>query len=531
LLVKVEAKYTLDRPEYTYGSKIIKPAGRGFFNETISVFARQKSILIEDDTDTQLQYYLNFYDPSAFIPDQARYRGHGASDMSCGYSLQGSDKIPYMPYTDALVELRLSRAKDSSYLCSASTLKFAPIWYLANSGRDTGWYWQLYSSSASASSPLIGYYIGRESRYITPIYAGPGVYTNPSHFASDNHPAAGITMHVGLRGPDARTAQRTRREWALYVSTKSDLRDPAQIQPIGIERNILAGINLTRLATYVFEFPDPLDGWNPPYQDRASSAAFVERIQHEPRFRDDVNRDAPELHDLVQMWAGNQTSDVELVVSNLEQFAHHWSQILVNGNGNFDAWWHYYQPGLVWEPLLARVMAVLASDVALPSQKERTKAVAAFAAHVFWDDDYVPWDQDTMEGTGNSNQGWQYASYRAQNAVMLATQPLMAHHQQLARQYIESLYSNYLDADSGVPRGSTHYHAAAMDPALTNFLLLKNKGVDMAQYPRWKGYGLWMLNALTPPEPRFGNVRKMVSLGDGNTEATPNAGHAGHIVA
>src|SRR5207253_2256497 len=39
-------------------------------------------------------------------------------------------------------------------------------------------------------------------------------------------------------------------------------------------------------------------------------------------------------------------------------------------------------------------------------------------------------------------------------------------------------------------------------------------------YPQWKGYGRWMLSALTPPEPRFGNPRKMVSLGDGNTEAT-----------
>lgn len=494
--------------------------GKGFFEETISLYAGQKSILIEDDTDAQLQYFLNFYKAGIFVPDQARYRGHVATDISCGYSLQGSRKVPYVPYTEALVDVSYTAAKDSSYVCSPTTLKFAPVWYMPNSGRNTGWYWQLYVSSDSVSSPLIGYYIGRESRYVTPIYAGPGIYTSPNHFASANGAAAGITMHVGFRGPDGRSAQRTRREWGIYVSTKSDLRDPTQIQPIGVERNVIAGINLTHLATYVFEFPDPPGGWPLPYRSRESYLDLVRQVRSERVYRDYIDRESPETRDLVRMWTGSTRVDTEAVVSNLEQFAHHWDEILVNGNGNFDSWWHYYQPGLVWEPLLARVMAVLTSNVASISQKLRAKAVAAFAASIFWDDDYVPWDQDTMEGIGNPNQGLQFAAYRAQNAIALSTQPLMARSQRLAREYIEASYLYYLNPNSGVPRGSTHYQAAAMDPALTNFLDLKNSGVNLNGYPLWNGYSRWLLNALTPPEPRFGNVRKMVSVGDGNTEAT-----------
>jgi hypothetical protein len=45
-------------------------------------------------------------------------------------------------------------------------------------------------------------------------------------------------------------------------------------------------------------------------------------------------------------------------------------------------------------------------------------------------------------------------------------------------------------------------------------------GIDVGLYLQWKGFGKWLIGALTPPEPRFGNPRKMVSLGDGNTEAT-----------
>ena len=505
-----------------YAQETMNLAGTGYFSEMISLYAGHKSIVIEDDTDSQIQYFLNFHN-ATFAPDQARFRGHGATNPDCGYSLQGSARSAYVPYTDGLIDLSYASQKDSSYNCDANNIKFAPVWYMANSGYNTGWYWEFYNSKAP--SPLIGYYIGRTSRYVTPLFAGPGGYTSPSHFAANqigaNHaPAAGITMHVSLRGPDGRSVQRTRREWALYVSTNADLRDTTQPQPIGIERNVMAGINLTRLHTYIFEYPDPAGGWPPPYRDRASYDLFVRRIQTDQTFANHVNSAAPELRDLVSLWRGNTVADIEAAVSHLEQFAFHWQNILVNQNGNFDSWWHYYQPGLVWGPLLTRAMAVLNGNVATPAQRDRTKAVAAFAANVFWDDDYVPWDVDSGEGTGNINQGDQYSLYRAQNALMLFTHPLMAEKRALAQEYAESIYSSYLHPVSGVPRGSTHYQGAAMDPALANFLQLKNAGTDVSLYARWEGFGRWLMSALTPPEPRFGNPRKMVSVGDGNTEAT-----------
>lgn len=494
-------------------------AGAGYFSETISLYAGHQSIVVEDDTDSQIQYFLNFYNRT-FVPDQARYRGHAATSLDCGYSLNGSVRSAYLPYTDAFLDLSYGSPKDSSYVCDANHVKFAPIWYLASTGSNTGWYWEFYNSAGSPSSPLIGYYLGRTSQYVTSLFAGPGVYTSPSHFAANQAPAAGITMSVALRGTDGRSTQRTRREWALYIGTNADLRDSTQPQPIAIERNVMAGINLTRLQTYVFDYPDPAGGWPPPYQDRASYDRFVQRFQTDPAFVSHVNNVAPELRDLVSMWRGNTTEDIELVVSHLEQFAFHWQNVLVNKDGIFDSWWHYYQPGLIWGPLLTRTMAVLNSSIATPLQRERTKAVAAFAASVFWDDDYVPWDADTGDGTGNANQGDQYSLYRAQNALMLFTQPLMKRNLATARQYAESIYSSYLNPVSGVPRGSTHYQGAAMDPALSNFLELKNAGTDMGLYPKWEGFGRWLIGALTPPDPRFGNIRKMVSVGDGNTEAT-----------
>src|SRR5258708_21539535 len=38
--------------------------------------------------------------------------------------------------------------------------------------------------------------------------------------------------------------------------------------------------------------------------------------------------------------------------------------------------------------------------------------------------------------------------------------------------------------------------------------------------PKWLAYANWELSPQTPPEPHFGNIRKVYSNGDGNTEAT-----------
>src|SRR2546430_461908 len=118
------------------GQVTMNLAGPGYLKETISLYAGHKSIVIEDDTDSQLQYFLNLYTNGVFAPNQARYRGHAASSLDCGYSRVGSAKSPYVPYTDAFYDLSYTSPKDSSYVCNPDLIKFAPIWYLANSGRD-----------------------------------------------------------------------------------------------------------------------------------------------------------------------------------------------------------------------------------------------------------------------------------------------------------------------------------------------------------------------------------------------------------
>jgi hypothetical protein len=512
--------------------------GPGSFTETITLYAGQKSILIDDEADSPVEYFLNFRAPGFFVPDVARYRPHTVHSQDCGYEVANGQPVPYSGRSsavDVFLDLDAATEKDANDCsCSERTFACLALWNMPNSGQNTGWYWLFYDNDAASDAPLIGFYQGRLSRLYRVINTGPGMYASPSHFNAGGAPATGIDMPFHFRGHDLRSTQRTRREWGLYVSTKAELRPTDQAQAIAEERNSLTGLNLTHQAAVGFEYPDPPAGWPPPYMDRAAYARLVEQIQS---FQIPVHW---MLREFSRMWIGQlcvyppgpcagTADDVEYLLNRVEQMVALWQQILVHGSGPFDPWWTGYQPGTQIMYMWPRVLAILDYPNATPQQKARAKAAAAWLASVYWDNDYVPLDIDTGDGLGNANQAVQMYQYRFTSSLALTSHPAMAPHREEAISGAEDGL-DYLEPSSGAPRGSCHYHTAGMDSVLSSFLLLKNQGVSMAGYPQWLRYGDWMLDALSPPDPRFGSTRKIVSVGDGATKGIAMLGMVAALV-
>ena len=335
--------------------------------------------------------------------------------QDCGYELQDGQRVPYSGRSsavDVFLDLDASKEKDAND-CSCLTDKFAclALWNMPDSGRDTGWYWLFYDKDAASDAPLIGFYQGRLSRLYRVLNTGPGMYSSPSHFNAGGAPAMGIDMPFHFRAHDLRSTQRTRREWGLYVSTKAELQPTDQIQAIAPERNSLAGLNLSHLAAAGFEYPDPPGGWPPPYMEPAAYSRLVQQIQS---FQIPVHWMLVEFR---RMWIGakcvwpgpcaGSSEDVEYLLNRTEQLVRLWQGILVNGNGPFDPWWTGYQPGTQIMYMWPRILAILDFPSTTLEQKARAKAVAAWLASVYWDNDYVPLDFDTGDGLGNANQAVQ----------------------------------------------------------------------------------------------------------------------------
>ena len=177
--------------------------GPGTFTETITFYAGQKSVVIEDEGDSPVEYFLNFLQPGFFTPNRAQYRPHHVSCQDCGYELQNGEKVPYSGRSsavDVFIDVDVSTDKDADD-CWCNERKFSclALWNMPTMA-DTSWYWLFYDKDASAESPLIGFYEGRISRLHRIINTGPGMFTSPAHFSANGTPAAGINMTMHFRG-------------------------------------------------------------------------------------------------------------------------------------------------------------------------------------------------------------------------------------------------------------------------------------------------------------------------------------------
>jgi len=493
--------------------------GSGTLSITTTVLAGQKTIMIEDETDSWFGYHLNFFTPGVFEPKQIRFKASAADSLACGYSLDDAGKkIRYQPFTEGFVDIDVNRARRADYYCSDLTFRAIPKWYVTNSARNVGIYNVLYDPNAPNRSDAVGIYPGRPSRLHGTVAVGPAFFTHPHHFDS-KRPAVGITSFSLRRGPDGNTSERSRREWGLYVGTKADLVDPALPQPIALERNALTGVNLSKLISYGLDFPDPDGGWTFPYSSSHQLENLAAQVkgsseQEFQRFRSSF---AYGCDLLLNAWRRDTPDAYEAVVKDIEDFASTWLNLLVQREGAMSNWWHFYQPMLAWQGRKLSSMVLLSSKKISQGQRQRIKRVVALIASIFSDDDYVPWTDHThYDHAGNANQNSMYDIYRAQEILSLPSHPKIG--QRTVEPVVENFVRDYLDQKSGAPTGSTHYFVPVLDSAINLAILERLKGRDLSQLPIWEKLGAWVVNAQTPPEVRFGAMRKFVSNGDGATE-------------
>ena len=153
LLVRVEVSYHFDRPDLTYGQELLIPGGDGRYVARITVTAAQPSILIEEDTDTDVAYELDVY--QAVKPNQARYQGHHSTSKQAGYEQDGRQYRMWhaRQNCDAFVGLQYDAPWETRFLA-----RWDPWIY------DSGWYWQMYNTQAAETGPLFGIFAGRASR-------------------------------------------------------------------------------------------------------------------------------------------------------------------------------------------------------------------------------------------------------------------------------------------------------------------------------------------------------------------------------
>lgn len=346
---------------------------------------------------------------------------------------------------------------------------------------------------------------------------------------------AGFSVAIGQHSPDARFFKQPRFQWGLFTGTKgSDLEPATETQPIARQMNLHGGINLDKVKRYTLDFPDPPQGYGAMYMPKPAVEALIAKLQadtggiHGGGFLSWAYSAEPMGRPLIDLLADTTGKQAEKVTGEIESLARTFLDTFVNGDGIYAMPTHYWHGGLEMSRKLVWLDQLMGSDQTTSEQKRRLKAIAVLFGSILYDDDFVPLGNHEGINLGTPNMPVQQQNYRQMYALFLARHPMMREHAKGVAVGAKAMLMQTVN-EHGAHMGSLHYVGAANGPLLATFQQLQMAGIAdaFASEERLEKFAEFYMQALSPPEVRFGGNRLMVAIGDGCTEGTEEYGMLG----
>jgi hypothetical protein len=379
--------------------------------------------------------------------------------------------------------------------------------------------------------------LGREQGKLAAYACKPGETSLAKLFDIPETEArrAGFSVAIGRYPPDARFFKQPRFQWGLFTGTKgSDLKPATEIQPIARQMNLHGGINLEKIQRYTLDFPDPPQGYGAMYMPKPAVEALIAKLRadtkgiHGGGFHSWLYNAEPMGRGLIDFWADTTGKQAAKLTGEVESLARTFLDHFVTGDGIYAVPTHYWHGGLEMSRKLVWLDQLMGSDQTTPEQKTRLKAIAVLFGSILYDDDFAPLGACDGINLGTPNMPIQQQNYRQMYALFLARHPLMKERAKGVAGAAKHMLASTVN-EHGAHMGSLHYVGAANGPLLATFQQLQMAGIydGFASEERLAKFAEFYMQALSPPEVRFGGKRLMVAIGDGCTEGTEEYGMLG----
>ena len=520
---------------YTYNKELLHsylnspdypdvPAGEGSYTTMIELQAGQPSITFEEESVTDIAYKINI--TRGLTPDKAQYRGHHASSKDAGLDPNGAVYRCDGTRHDALVNLKYDNSKKDPW--PQTTYPFMSHW--DPWAVDTGFYWQLYDSRTNGSDNLIGIFAGPASRLINPGFSG---------VSFDTGRVAGqpqVSLKVGFQRlmPTQKYTTHMRFGWGIFLGKKSvDVKPPMEVQGINRQMNIHSGVNLNTPAKLPATFPDPPAGYGTLYAPVTAwkgiaDALRAEKLKGWRTFYGQQYGANPYLGPLLEYWADPRPESAKKAADDVNSFAKAYLDTLINGEGIYQQSTCYFMGAEKISEDLIWIDQLLAADRLAPAEKAQLKRSAALFATALWNLDVAPMQGNCGMNMGCANMGSMWLGTRYSYTLFLADHPNFRNEMEAIRKKALGLLYEYT-GESGACNACAHYAGGSMVPLLNLLQQMQMRGVmdAFATEKRLADYAEWEMQLTTPPEVRFGGLRKIISVGDGSTEASVRLGQIG----
>ena len=527
LLIRLKVNYLYDRALlHSHRAELPDvPAGESPYSTTIEVQAGQPSILFEEECATDISYQVDI--STGLQPDRAQYRGHHATSAAAGSEPDG--KV-YMYNNnnrhDALVLLKYDgKAKDRWSQTSYPFMSHWDPWAV-----DTGFYWQLYAAAPDAGDNLFGIFAGPAARLIDPGLSGVSFDTR----LEDGKQLTALQVRFQRLMPTQMYTTHMRFGWGIFLGKKSvDLKPQLETQGINRQLNIHSGINLTKLAALPVSFPDLPQGYGCLYAPATAWKGVADALHAEhdkggnKLFGQQYQANSY-LKSLLEYWANPTPAVAKKAADEVIGFAHRYLDTQVNGEGIYQHSTHYFMGASNMSGYITWIDQLLASDQVTPETKTALKQTAALFGSALWDDDVSPMQEHAGVNLGPANMSAMWRGTRYTYTLFLANHPLFQPRVEAVRREATELLHGYVN-DAGACTACAHYSTATMVPILNLLQQLQMSQVAdiFATDPLLERYAEWEMQLMTPPEVRFGGLRKLIAVGDGGTEQNVRIGQLG----
>ncbi len=444
------------------------------------------------------------------------------------------------------------------------------------------WTWVNYQAGGSASSPVLGWYTGDAGLMKNASYGKmPGLYMAASGFIPGWGRTTAIQDMNQIAVQNSNLDNwGSQKSWAIWVSTNSDLPAFAASShpPIQDDLNTLTGVNLSHIYAYrAASTSAPPGGWQWLYMANSNAtnagqemACLIARVQDGSSTCAGLFPDGRTAtpcsstpgstcyHDLLyfnsttdstsrallNMWQAERTSPSTAVgnaitASGCVGTMSTIGTLLAAGDNHFDNTHSYYLLANNFEPCYALWTSVLMDANATASQKAQMATEAGIFGGMMWDNSWFPWDGSytyydnatcsegcfvdiSGDGTGLQNQQVMFAQDRAtvvyQYGVNGANSFLASKASSAAASTALQLKQSI--GCNGAVIGGTHYQETYNSVLIPNSQITAIEGstafANQCQFTA--GLPAWYLAIATPPDPRYGNLRKKWAVGDTTAE-------------
>ncbi|OPZ88298.1 MAG: hypothetical protein BWY76_00012 [bacterium ADurb.Bin429] len=304
---------------------------------------------------------------------------------------------------------------------------------------------------------------------------------------------------------------------------------PEKVQPIDRQRNLHSGMNLNKFHRLRFDFPEPPGKFGSMYMSREAVDRLIARMRNESAFYNYIYDSEPYFRPMLFMLQDTTGAKIHEAATLVEKKAHDVLDFLVNAYGIQDKHVHYYEGVFNVVNFFYMADQVLASPLATEEDKAKARKGIALFASIWTDDNHTPGQEDTGLNYGTANMPLTFGAFRDMFIVYLAGDPAYtARAKQVAARLGHNLTTQI--NEHGAHMGGMHYIEASFSALVSNMLLLRQAGIadffadDAKHGSRLTKFAEFMMHALTPPDPRFGNIRKMIATGDGSYESADRYG-------